>query len=194
MKKIFSLLGRLFITLAILFLVFKNLKLATILISLKEANIFILVLALILLTASSFILSIRWNIFLKKYKRIKSTNLFKIYWASDFVNLFGLASVGGEIYKMFMFKKDRKKVLFSSLLSRIYSLIGFCIFGVSIMFSYWLFSGVMKVIFFALLFFIILTSFSILIDRQAKKILKQIVTHKNINSFITESHLNKNKL
>lgn len=194
MKKIISLLLKLFLTLTILFYIINKINIKILINSISNVNPKILCIAFGLSIFSSFILSIRWNIFLKKYKKLKIIDLFKVYWASDFVNLFGLASVGGEAYKTVVFKNDKKKVLFSSLLSRIYSLFGFAIIAISATISYFLFVSFIQRALLTIFLFSLITSLFIFFDLKLKSMIKKIVKNKRITSIIEESKLDKKQL
>lgn len=175
--KIFLTIVKFFISIFLLLFVVNNLDINYLLDNILAVNILSIFVCTILFIFSSFLLSSRWNLFLKKYKSISNKNLFKIYWASDFINLFGLASIGGEAYKTLIFKSNKKKVLYSSLLSRAYSLIGLFIIAVSGYISYvfldvllyQIISLLVLLIFFTILFVLFNNSLLLLLKNVFKK-------------------------
>ncbi len=193
-KKIIFFIIKILISSLILFYVIKNLDIKKIFLSLNLISIYFFLFILIFLILSLFLMSLKWTLFLKKYKKIGLINLIKIYWASDFVNLLGLASIGGETYKTMAFKKDRKKVLFSSLLDKIYSFLWYILFAGSFFLSFFLSQNLIIIFLSGLLISFVLSTLFIFFDNSIKNFLNSIIKVPFLKLILTESKISKKDL
>ncbi|MCX7770016.1 MAG: flippase-like domain-containing protein [Proteobacteria bacterium] len=108
MKRYIKFLGKALISFFFLFLVFKKLDFNTIIIELKQINIIMLFLSIILYLSTMIFSTIRWSYFVKTKKSIKE--LFQLYMIGTFFNLFMPGTVGGDVIKAYyLYKEDRKK-------------------------------------------------------------------------------------
>lgn len=187
MNKYLKNLIKISISLIIIFYLFSNINLNEVLSPLKEINIYYLFFAFLLCFLSLLIMTFKWHLILKKYIDIGKKNLFKIYWASDFINLFGLGSVGGEIYKMISLN-DKKKALASSLFDKLLSFYWYILLGVSTLISSCIFKSIPLVLFFGIIFYLVLIFITLQINLKRKNII-QIIPSKKISNFLNKINL-----
>jgi uncharacterized membrane protein YbhN (UPF0104 family) len=84
-----------------------------------------------LLFLNLLIMTKKWHLFFGK--DVKFRNLFQLYWGSDFMNLFFLGAIGGEIYKVIL-AKNKKLTFFSSLFDRLLAISFYIVIGVVLYF------------------------------------------------------------
>lgn len=88
----------------------------------KTVNPVLLLIPLTVLISSLSFMVLKWQIFLEKYDQVAFKDLIKIYWASDFIGLFSLGSLGSEAYKAISLK-NKKVAILTSLSDKAYSFI-----------------------------------------------------------------------
>src|SRR3989339_179605 len=190
----YNLIIKLLLSLCILYFVFVNLNISQVLSLLKEINVLFLIPCLFLAFVTLIFMVLKWNVFLKKYNKTNLKELMSIYWASDFVNLFGIGAIGSETYKMFSFK-EKKKVLFSSVIDRIYSLIWYILLGCSIFTIYFLTNNEkIPTILFGILFFFSIVFIYATIEKWIKKKICNLIKNELFNKIIFESQRTKKEL
>lgn len=188
MKKNYRVLLKIIISITILFYIFFKLEFEKIILSFSEINYLYLVPSLLLLFLSLFIMVIKWNLVLKKYLPYNTNNIFLLYWASDFTNLFGLGAIGGEAYKMSCFN-EKKKALFTSLFDKVLSFYWYLFLGLSVFCSYSIFKHSLSgVAFFSLLFYCLSTLFTLFLNSYRENIIKTIPI-KGVRDFINKINI-----
>ncbi len=83
------------------------------------------------------IMILKWRILLKKFIPVGIKKIIFIYWASKFINVFGLGAIGGEAYKALSFDK-KKQALLSSLTDKALSLYWYLLVALSALISFFL--------------------------------------------------------
>ena len=168
MNKIILFLIKLLISFSILYFIFKKLDFFKIIESLKNVNVYFLFVVLILIIISIILMSLKWNVFVRKFSNVSKKKLFFVYWAGNFMSLFNLGSVGSEVYKMISFK-EKKKALTSSLIDKGYSFIWYIILFLPLILFYLLFGQLSYIIIiFSILIYFFLVLVFILIDGKIK--------------------------
>ena len=153
MKNIILMLLKLCISATIIYYVFSGMNIEKIWLELKSVNIFYLIAAGLVLPVSLFFMTLKWKVFLNKYHNVRISELMKTYWASDFINLFAVGTIGSEFYKMFSFRDKKKEVLLSSLVDRGYSFVWYGLFSGSLFLLFIYFGNSLPSLFFGLLLF-----------------------------------------
>lgn len=97
------------VTGAALVFVFRKIDFPTILEIYKNANVFLLVLALLLFTASKLMSALRLNLFFHRTDLLlgQGTNM-KLYLLGMFYNLFLPGGIGGDGYKIYLLNRDHQ--------------------------------------------------------------------------------------
>lgn len=192
-EKILFLVIKILISFAILYYVLSKLNIQKIIEVISRINYFYIILAGLLLLITLVLMTLKWNIFLKKYVNIKFKHLFWIYWASDFANLFGLGNIGGETYKTIMFDQ-KKKALFSSLVNKGYTIIWFGLYAISIFISFIIFNRILIVFISSILLFLILFFIFTLIYYPLNRGISKIIKIEVIKKILNESLIKKSDL
>lgn len=192
-RKVFIFIFKLLTTLIILSIVFTKIDLGKIVNIFLSLNFLIIIPFIAISILVLAIMTLKWKIFLKKYSNIKFKKLLPIYWASDFVNLFGLGGVGGETYKTISFK-NKKQALFSSLSDKFFSIGWSVVLIIAMFLSYILFQT--NLLFFScgILFYFLLSFFFILILIISKDFLLKFIKIKLIRKVLLEIPHNKKDL
>lgn len=188
-----SLIFKLIVSILVLSFVFIKLDINKIVLSLKNINFFYLIPCLIILLILLVFMTLKWSIFLTKYNKTNFKKLMGIYWASDFANLFGIGTIGGETYKMFSFK-EKKKALLSSLIDRTYSFIWYIFLGVSIFVVYFIMNDSFMAILLGILLFSLVVKLYIKIERLIKRKIHKRIKNKFFKKIIFESYRTKKEL
>lgn len=185
--KKYNLIFKILISAFILYFVFAKLDFAVIINQFRNINLIYIIPCFLLALITLFFMVLKWKVFLKKYEKINLRKLIGIYWASDFVNLFGIGAVGSETYKMFSFK-EKKKALFSSLIDRLNSFIWYFLLGISIIIaSFFIGNESFFPILFGFLLFFILVFLYIFVEKRIKNKFFNFIKNKFIKKIIYES-------
>ncbi len=108
---------KLFFTLLCFFILFLKIDLTRVLTILKSANLFLIVLAILLFVLSKYISAVRLQQFFNLIQLPISTSLnLKLYLAGMYYNLFLPGGVGGDGYKAYYLKRKNKEVSFRKIL------------------------------------------------------------------------------
>jgi len=127
-KRYLKIILRLSVTVIALYFVFSKIEFRNILECIRDANLVLLLLALLLFFVSKLIAAFRLNYFFSKVNiNISNTINLKLYLLGMFYNLFLPGGIGGDGYKIYLlqkaFKPGTKKVFGAVLVDRISGLI-----------------------------------------------------------------------
>jgi glycosyltransferase 2 family protein len=117
---------KLTVSITILVCVLCNINLDYVVKTIYTANIWLLIFAAVFVFIPLLMMVLKWRIFIYNIKKLPITNLFSMYWASDFIGLLNIGSVGSELYKMFLFE-DKKGALAASLADKFYTFLWYII-------------------------------------------------------------------
>ena len=116
-----------FISGLILYSIFRKIDIQPIVSTLKTVDLTALILPFLLLFIIAGLMALKWHIFIRRFSpNTTLKNIFITYWASDFMNLLSLGSLGNETYKVLAFKNKTKAIL-ATLTDKVLSLIWYCL-------------------------------------------------------------------
>src|SRR3989344_4152082 len=116
-----------FISGLILYSIFRKIDIQPIVSTLKTVDLTALILPFLLLFIIAGLMALKWHIFIRRFSpNTTLKNIFITYWASDFMNLLSLGSLGNETYKVLAFKNKTKAIL-ATLADKVLSLIWYCL-------------------------------------------------------------------
>lgn len=158
-----------------------------------QINLSLFPIIIIISAFSLIIMTLKWKIIIDNEEKISTINLIKIYWASEFMGLFGLGSIGSEAYKMIHFKR-KKRILLLSIADKAYSFLTYIIIVFALGIPFIIFKEInYKTIFFSTLIYIIIVIISPTILNFFLKKFKSInIKNKKIRK-ITEIEILNNK-
>lgn len=172
--------GRVLLCFIIIYFLLNKIDYVEIITTLSTIDARLLFFPVALMFLTMFYMVYKWKVMLDAYHKRSFYQLMLIYWASDFVNLFGLGGVGGESYKLLSLS-SRKHALLSSLLDRIYSLVWYVLLAFSFFCCYFLPLALVYKIFIGLILYVFLVALTLLCIRGVAIILKKLEKYRFIN-------------
>jgi len=142
MNKTLKFFLKLLLSLVVLVLVLRSLDIDKIIESFASLNVFVILISFFFCFSLLFFMTYKWKIFIDKIENHSLITLYKIYWASDFMGLFNLGSLGSEAYKMFSFG-NKKYALALSLMDKIYSFLWYFLLFLSVFTIYSIFQKIL---------------------------------------------------
>lgn len=132
-KKLIFLAGKIVISIAIFALVIGQVDVKKAWSEVGSVDITFLLVAIALEPFLILSMTLKWQLLVRQHVKVTFKRLLTIYWASDFLNLFMVGSVGSELYKMLAFGNNKSRILFSSLFDRLLALSWYVIFVASML-------------------------------------------------------------